>query len=100
MIQNHLRSGENQNHLYMRRYLGSGRYYQRGVCKGLGVGDVFASQTHPGRNLIVDKLLSVKDSNGSFEHSEETKGALYEAELVDKSFDANSGMEYQVIHGV
>jgi hypothetical protein len=73
-----------ENLLYARRYIGEGRYYQRGLCKGISVGDEFSS--YIGGVLIVDKIISVADSNGKFKNPEDGKNALYEAELVDTNY--------------
>jgi hypothetical protein len=92
MLQEHLLNGSNQNFLYQRRYLGKGRYYQKGICKGIQEGDEFITFTSPNSSpLIVDKIISRCDSKGKFRNPEHSKEALYEAELHDPTFDPQLG---------
>jgi hypothetical protein len=92
MLQKHLQYSSSQNLLYQRRYLGKGRYYQKGICRGIQEGDEFISFTSPGSPpLVVDKIISRCDSKGKFRNPEHSKEALYEAELYDLTFDPQLG---------
>lgn len=96
MLQEYLCDGKNSNHLYGRKHLGEGRYYQRGICKGIAVGDEFVSYLAPTAVLKVDKLLTVRDAKGVFRNPDGAKDAYYEAELVDETFSHNSEILFNV----
>lgn len=89
-LHEHTYQGGNSNHIYERKYLGSGRYFQRGICKGIQEGDHFKCFLSPLSTLVVDKLLKTSDSNGTFNSDGAGENALYEAELVDPSFQENT----------
>lgn len=91
----HSFKAENNVHTYERKYLGEGRYFQRGLCAGIEVGDDFVCFLAPRVSLRVDKIISKSDSKGKFENAEDASLSLYEAELVDDSF--KPGMAYTVL---
>jgi hypothetical protein len=94
--QHHSFIGSNGNHLYERKYLGEGKYYQRGICKGISEGDEFTCFTAPKTTLIVDKVISIKNSKGTFKKKEDAENSLYEAELTDNAFEPRVP-NYQVL---
>ena len=97
--QQHQFSGSNGNHLYERKYLGDGRYFQRGLCKGISVGDNFKCFTEPKALLKVDKVISIKNSKGVFKNKKDAEKSLYEAELVDYAYK-EGGINYQVLKSI
>jgi len=89
---------KNKVSLYERSYLGDGRYFQRGLCKGIKDGDTFTCFTEPKRVIKLDKLIKTRDARGEFGNSEDAKNAYFEAEFIDESFE--SGIEYFVLASV
>lgn len=81
----HLRDGSNNVHLLQRKYIGNGRFYQRGIIKGVEVGDKFESFTCL-QILVVDKIISVSDSKSSELSEEDKKDAHVEIELTFPGF--------------
>ena len=78
----HLHTHQNNEgiFLYCRKYLGGGKYYQRGVFPGMNEGDEFKSFTAINNILKVDKIVKVSKSKAT---GEET---LIECELSDPGF--------------
>lgn len=83
---NHEISPQNGVCLLQRKYLGSGRFYQRGLFKGVEIADLFVSFTAPDLSLRVDKIISIKDSNANNLSKEQKKDAYTEVELVYDGF--------------
>lgn len=79
-------------HLYERKYLGNGRYFQRGIAKNIAVGDYFMSNLD-NRNLLVEKVLKLTDSKGVFKNPEDGKNSYYEAEMLDENFTSEKDYE-------
>jgi len=75
--------------LYSRKYLGEGKYLQKGIAKGIQNGDTFISFTSP---LTVLTAIDVrtKDSKGKFRNPEDAKDSLFEGEFLDKDYQPNS----------
>lgn len=97
--QHHSFNGSNGNHLYERKYLGDGRYFQRGICKGISAGDDFTCFTEPKATLKVDKVISIKNSKGVFKNPKDAEKSLYEVELVDYAFEPGVP-NYQVLRSI
>lgn len=75
--------------LYSRKYLGEGKYFQRGIAKGIQNGDTFISFTSPMTVLVCSSVIT-KDSNGRFRNPEDAKDSLFEGEFIDKDYQPNS----------
>ena len=82
----HSFTGDTKVHVLQRDYLGEGRYFQRGLCKGLKEGDYHMSWLDRNYKLKVDKILVQRDAKGRHEDPSDAIGAYYEAELVDESW--------------
>ena len=83
----HMVDGSNEIHIYKRKYIGGGRYYVRGICKGIKEGDTMVDRWNYVFN--VDKIISIKDSKGVFENPDNAKDALFEVEMVDPNYNPN-----------
>lgn len=97
MLYSHTSNPNMGIHLHARKHLGKGLYYQRLICKGLQVGDLWDSGTHPGCTLVCTKIISVNDSHGVFTNPEDAIGALVEAEFQDNSYQ---GLPYLPIYNI
>ena len=86
MVQKHSPQSAGHNDLYQRTHLGGGRYFQRGLCKGISVGDDFHSNTEPQRILKVEEIVKRENSKGVFKIKEDAEMAYYEATLVDPTY--------------
>ena len=83
---NHERSPQNGVCLLQRMYLGSGRFYQRGLFKGVEVDDLFKSFTAPNLTLRVDKIISINNSTANNLSEDQKKNAYVEIELMYDGF--------------
>lgn len=81
----HKRDAVNNVHLLQRKYLGKGRFYQRGIFQGMEIGDVFLSFTVT-VELVVDKIISISDSKSDQLTEEQKKDAYIECELYYPNF--------------
>jgi hypothetical protein len=87
MVHLHLADGSNNVHILKRKYIGEGKYFQRGICQNISTGDDFIDRWN--KQLKVDKILVQRDSKGIFNNPEDAVNAFYEAEMVDESFNPN-----------
>lgn len=99
MLHRHLSSASNQINIYERRYLGDGKYFQRGSCKGIAVGDDFVTYTNSAVTLTVVRIDRIYDAKGVFNNPEDAKDAIYEAEMIDNQFTAD-GYNYKPLSNV
>jgi hypothetical protein len=76
----------NEVFLYERKYLGDGKYMQRGIAKGIAPGDEWTSFTDPKMTMIVESITSVADSLGKFIDKSFGEKALFTGVFVDTSY--------------
>ena len=95
MKHEHLQNGKNGINLYGRKYLGEGKYFQRGLCKDIKIGDEWTCSTEPNKVIKVDKIIKIRDAKGIFKNPNDAKNAYFEAEFIDESFVPK--MEYIVL---
>jgi len=100
MLHSHMGNGANFVQIYERRYLGQGRYYQRGHCQNISVGDDFESFTTKGVTLKVDKIMEVYDAKGLFKDESNRVKAIYEAEMVDPYYKEGNGFVYNPLNRI
>ena len=79
-------SKNQKNMLLERKHQGKGVYFQRGICKGIEVGDNFESQTAVGIKFKVCEIKVLRDAKGQFKDAEDAKMSYYEAVLVDETY--------------
>ena len=72
--------------LYERKYLGEGKYMQRGIAKGIAPGDEWTSFTEPKLTMIVDEITSVADSLGKWADKTFKVNALFTGIFSDPSY--------------
>ena len=78
-----------KNMLLERKHLGKGVYFQRGICKGIQVGDFFVSTTAAQMKFKVAEISILRDAKGVFENKKDSEMSYYEAKIVDESFSEN-----------
>ena len=84
----HTRDFKNGVHMLQRKYLGNGKFYIRGLFKGVQVGDTICSHTSLRCDLTVSEIISVSDSmaNGDDITDEYRTNALVEFYAVYEKF--------------
>ena len=81
---------------YARQYLGEGKYWIRGICKGIQVADEWISVLDPKTTLQVVTVDLVKDSLGKWNNPEDGKNSLFEGTFYDPNF-IEHGSGYEVL---
>jgi len=78
---NHLPNGSNGVHIYECTHMETaGKYFMRGNCKGLNVGDTITRFDKP--DLVVANLLIQQDAKGVFTNPDDRVMPYFEAEIT------------------